>query len=57
MAKFRVLEIRTVVDEFEIEAKDRHEAIEIVNKTDGLKPQRSKVVEIEYETELLTISS
>ncbi len=57
MPKYRVYEIKTVVDKFEVEfALDRHDAIRIVAEG-KLESKATKTVEVKYDTERLDLPS
>ena len=56
MPKYRVYEIKTVVDQFKVEALDRDDAIRIVAKGE-LKSERTKTIEVKYDTERLDLPS
>lgn len=54
MKKFRVMEIQTVVVEFEVQADSHDQAQDKVRSGEHGEPTRTKVVDCEYESELIS---
>lgn len=55
MARYRVLEIETVVKEYEVDAENRDSAIVKVHNGVNVGVVRERVIGREYETENLTL--